>query len=202
MSGLHLHLLSKNKFFHENLHITHKLKLKLQQKETENVHHYAQKIQQIVEKGWCNESAPTIKLKYKELLHPNINKKTERLANERQVKHNSTVMEPSIPFHTLVKLVDAEGFTNERTRTLDLPLEINNITSISEPENLSSEIMIQILKLGLQKPLIRITNVNLNFRNTVIIVVHPTALYQTVFENNENMTKENRPFLVLNRNHT
>ena len=74
-------------------------------------------------------------------------KKLKDFANEQQVKHTSTVMEHSNPFNTLVKLVDAEGFTNEKTRTLDLPLEINNITSNLEPEILSSEIMIQILKL-------------------------------------------------------
>ena len=43
-------------------------------------------------------------------------------------KHTSTVLEPSIPFHTLVKLVDAEDIANDKIRTHDLALEINNIT--------------------------------------------------------------------------
>ena len=49
-------------------------------------------------------------------------------ANKRRVKHTSTVLEPSIPFHTLVKLVDAEDIANDKIRTYDLALEINKIT--------------------------------------------------------------------------
>ena len=49
-------------------------------------------------------------------------------ANKRQVEHTSTVLEPSIPFHTLVKLVDAEDMANVKIHTRDLTLEINNIT--------------------------------------------------------------------------
>ena len=43
------------------------------------------------------------------------------------MKHISTVLEPSIPFHTLVKLVDAEDIANDKIRTHDLALEVNNI---------------------------------------------------------------------------
>ena len=49
-------------------------------------------------------------------------------ANKRQVKHTSTVLEPSIPFHTLVKLVDAEDIANDKIRTHGLALEVNSIT--------------------------------------------------------------------------
>ena len=48
-------------------------------------------------------------------------------------------MEPSFPFHTLVKLVDAEDLMNEKIRTSDLQLEINNVTSKIESQNLSAE---------------------------------------------------------------
>ena len=44
------------------------------------------------------------------------------------MKHTSTVLEPSIPFHTLVKLVDAEDIANYKIGTHDLALEINNFT--------------------------------------------------------------------------
>ena len=44
------------------------------------------------------------------------------------MKHTSTGLEPSIPFHTLVKLVDAEDIANDKNRTHDLTLEVNNIT--------------------------------------------------------------------------
>ena len=37
------------------------------------------------------------------------------------MKHTSTVLEPSNPFHTLVKLVEAEDIANEKIRTLSYP---------------------------------------------------------------------------------
>ena len=48
-------------------------------------------------------------------------------------------MEPSIPFHTLVELVDAEDFTTGKIRTLVLPLDINLVTAKLESHNLFSE---------------------------------------------------------------
>ena len=62
-------------------------------------------------------STPSVK---KSLLEDH-QKKQEDFAHKRQIKHTSTVMEPSIPFHTLVELVDAEDITNEKNPTLDLP---------------------------------------------------------------------------------
>ena len=47
-------------------------------------------------------------------------------------------MEFSIPFHTLVKLDHVEDITNEKSRTLELPLQINNVTSKLESQNLSA----------------------------------------------------------------
>ena len=44
-------------------------------------------------------------------------------AHKRQLKNTYSVIEPSIPFHTLVKLVDTEETTNEEFRTRGLPLE-------------------------------------------------------------------------------
>ena len=48
-------------------------------------------------------------------------------------------MEPYIPFYTLVKFVDAEDITNEKGRTLDLPLEVNNVSLKLESLSLSAE---------------------------------------------------------------
>ena len=65
---------------------------------------------------------PTSEHEYKYTKNP------KDFANKRQVKHTFTVLEPSISFHTLVKLVDAEDIANDKIRTHDLALEINNIT--------------------------------------------------------------------------
>ena len=102
--------------------------LNLTKKDNETVRHFALKVQQLVEKGWCNENASTINLKCNEIFTKGLPKTLKDFANKRQVKHTSTVLEPSIPFHTLVKLVDAEDIANDKIRTHDLALEINNIT--------------------------------------------------------------------------
>ena len=102
--------------------------LNLTKKDNETVRHFALKVQQLVEKGWCNENASTINLKCNEIFTKGLPKNLKDFANKRQVKHTSTVLEPSIPFHTLVKLVDAEDIANDKIKTHDLALEINNVT--------------------------------------------------------------------------
>ena len=47
-------------------------------------------------------------------LQKDFQKNLKDFANKRQVKHTSTVLEPSIPFYTLVKLVDAEDIANDK----------------------------------------------------------------------------------------
>ena len=54
------------------------------------------------------------------------------------MKHNSIVLEPSIPLQTVVKLVDAEDIANDTTRTHDLALEVNNITNQLQTQTLDS----------------------------------------------------------------
>ena len=44
-------------------------------------------------------------------------KSFKKFAHKRQVKHVSTLLEPSIPFHTLVRHVDSEDIANEKIRT-------------------------------------------------------------------------------------
>ena len=102
--------------------------LNLSKKDNETVRHFALKVQQLVEKGWCNENASTINIKFNEIFTKGLPKNLKDFANKRQVKHTSTVLEPSIPFHTLVKLVDAEDIANDKIRTHDLALKVNNIT--------------------------------------------------------------------------
>ena len=66
-------------------------------------------------------------------------KKFENFAQKRQVEHTSTVMELSIPFHTLFKLVDTENLFDEKFRSLVPPLEVIKLTSKLDPWETSSE---------------------------------------------------------------
>ena len=56
-------------------------------------------------------------------------KKLKDFANKRQVKHISSSLEPSIPFHSLVNMVDSEDTTLEKIKTQELSLEINNLSN-------------------------------------------------------------------------
>ena len=58
-----------------------------------------------------------------------VPKNFEVFANERQVKHTSTILEPSISFQTLVNSVDDEDIADDKIRTFDLTLEVNSNTS-------------------------------------------------------------------------
>ena len=107
---------------------------------TESWRNFAQKGQHSIGEGWCNESAASINLECNESFTRGLPRKLKDFAQERQVTHTSTVTEPSIPFHTLVKLVVAEYITNEKFRFLDLPLEIKNVTLERESQNWSAGI--------------------------------------------------------------
>ena len=72
--------------------------LSLIKKDNETVRHFALRVQQLVEKGWCNENASTINLKCNEIFTKGLPKNLKDFANKRQVKHTSTILEPSIPF--------------------------------------------------------------------------------------------------------
>ena len=119
--------------------------LSLTNKDNATVRHFALKVQQLVEKGWCNENASTINLKCNEIFTKGLPKNLKDFANIRQVKHTSTVLEPSIPFHTLVELVDAEDIANDKIRTHDLTLEVNNITKQLQNQTLESQQSDQIM---------------------------------------------------------
>ena len=95
-------------------------------KDNETVRHFALRVQQLVKKGWRNESAATINLKNNEIFTKGLPKKLKDFAHKRQVKHVSTIHEASIPFHTLVRLVDSD-IANEKIRTNDLALETNKV---------------------------------------------------------------------------
>ena len=92
----------------ENAYYAQVEALNLSEKDNETIRYFALKVQQLVEKGWCNENASTINLKCNEIFTKGLPKNLKHFANKRQVKHTSTVSEPSIPFHTSVKFIDAE----------------------------------------------------------------------------------------------
>ena len=113
--------------------------LTLVKKHDETVRHFTLKVQQLVEKGWCNENASTINLKCNENFIKSLPNNFKEFANKRQVKHTSTNIEPPRPFDTLVKLVDAEDISNERICTHDLFLEFNSITNQIKSQNLDTQ---------------------------------------------------------------
>ena len=108
-------------------------------------------------------------------------------------------MEPPIPIHTLVKLVDAEKITNEKIPALDLPMEISNLTSKVESQNIFAETYDPNSKSCLHKYLIETSKVNLNFWKTVLFVINQICLFQVVFVNTAKMKKKNG-ILILDWN--
>ena len=69
-------------------------------KDIETVRHFALRVQQLGEKGWCIENAATINLKNNEIFTKGLPKTLKDFAHKRQINHVSTLLEPSIPFHT------------------------------------------------------------------------------------------------------
>ena len=102
--------------------------MSIMKKDYETVRHFPLRVQQLVKKRWCNENAATTNLKNNEIFTKGLLEKVKDFAHKRQVKHVSTLLEPSIPFHTLVRHVDSEETANEKIRTNDLALEINKIS--------------------------------------------------------------------------
>ena len=83
-SVLNLH--SKN-FYCRKLHFLHMLKLKLFSKQKQKTYvKKALRVQKLVEKGWCNESAAFINLKCNEIFTQGLSKKLKDFALKRQKK--------------------------------------------------------------------------------------------------------------------
>ena len=180
--------------------------LNLTKKDNETVRHFALKVQQLVEKGWCNENASTINLKCNEIFTKGLPKNLKDFANKRQVKHTSTVVEPSIPLHTLVKLVDAEDIANDEIRTHDLALEINNITKQLNTQTLDHSSQEQLMYTqpkdpnNKNKPAKNKKNLLKNIVRTVIEQTTPLLLVSK----NKEMMKINEKHMLdqnLHKNH-
>ena len=113
--------------------------MSLMKKDNKTVRHFALRVQQLVKKGLCNENAATISLRNNEIFTKGLPKKLKDFTHKRQVKHVSTLNEPSIPFQTLVRHVDSEDIAYEKVRTNDLALEINKISIEDDNNNKDSE---------------------------------------------------------------
>ena len=112
------------------------------------------------------------------------------------MKHTSTVLEPSIPFHTLVKLLDAEDIANDKIRTHDLALEINNITIQLNTQTLDPSSQEQLICL--HNPKIQITKRNLPIKNNAHTVIEQIIPSLLVSKNNEMMKTNEKHMLDLN----
>ena len=174
--------------------------LNLSKKDNGTVRHFALKVQQLVEKGWCNENASTINLKCNEICTKGLPKNPKDFANKRQVKHTSTVLESSIPFHTLVVLVDAEDIANDKIRTHDLALEVNNNTKQLHTQSLESSSQEQLMFTQSKDPN---NKKNLHIKYIVQIVTEQITPSLLVSKNNEMMKKKEMHMLDqnLHKNH-
>ena len=155
--------------------------MSLMKKDNETVRHFALRVQQLVKKGWCNENAATINLKNNEIFTKGLPKKLKDFAHKRQVKHVSTLLEPSIPFHTLVRHVDSEVIANEKIRTNDLALEINKVSLEEDTNKKEFEYEDQIMVTQTGDPN---NKANQRIENIVPIVIKIIIVFQIVIKNN------------------
>ena len=78
--GTLLSKFSKNNSLHKRTtYYTQVEALNLSKKGNETVRHFALKVQQLVEKGWCNENASTINLKCNEIFTKGLPKNLKTL---------------------------------------------------------------------------------------------------------------------------
>ena len=68
------------------------------------------------------------------------------------MKQTPTVLEPSIQFHTLVKLVDAEGKAHDELRTHALTLDVYSITNQFQSQNFDIQQSEQLMFTQPQDP--------------------------------------------------
>ena len=159
--------------------------LTLVKNDNETVRHFALKVQQLVEKGWSNGDASTI----------NLNCNESFTKGRKILKDPSTVLEPSIPFHTLVKLVDAEDKAKDKIRTHDLTLEVSSITNQLQSQNLETQ---QSEHLIFTQPRDPNNKHKPDYKKIVHIVIKQITSSLLVARNNELMKTKEMPMLDLN----
>ena len=93
-------------------------------------------------------------------------------------------MEHFIPFHTLVKLVDAEDIANDKIRTHDLALEVNSITKKLHTQTFEPSSQEQLMFTQPKDPN---NKLNLHTKNIVHIVTEQITPSLLVSKNKEMM---------------
>ena len=114
---------SQNDAYHTQLEA-----LSLVKKYNEKLRHPALKVYILGKQGWYNEYLSTINLKCNAIFPRVLPRKVKIFANERQVRHISSSLEPSIPFLSLVIMVDSEDITLKKIKTQELSLEKNTLS--------------------------------------------------------------------------
>ena len=101
-------------------------------------------------------------------------------AHKRQVKHVSALLEPSIPFHTLVRHVDSEDIANEKIRTNDLALEIHKISI----ENDNNDQELEHDHIMVTQPGDPNNKSKPAYKKNGLIVIKTVTVFQIVIKNN------------------
>ena len=132
-------------------------------------------------------------MKCNEIFTKRLPKNLKDFANKRQVKHTSTALEPSIPFHTLVKLVDAEDIANDKIRTPDLALEVNNITKQVQTQTLDSSNQKQFIFTQPRDP----NNKNKAAYKNIGPIVRELNIIQSLLASKNNETMKTKEMVML-----
>ena len=112
----------------------------------ENFRQFALKVETLVKQEWYNENPSTKNLECNEVFTRGLPKNLKNFANKRQVKHISSSLEPSIPFHTLVNMVDSEDITLEKIK---LKNSLLKFTSSQKTFKRLSPLMIKLLLMSI-----------------------------------------------------
>ena len=80
----------------------------------------------------------TIFLKCNTIFTKGLHKYPRDNANKRQMNHTSSVVEPSIPFHTLANPVPVVDIAIDKIRTHDNTLEVNLSTNLRQAQTLDT----------------------------------------------------------------
>ena len=109
------------------------------QQDSKSVRHFALKVQQLNEKGLCNEIDSIIILNYNENFTNGLLKNFEDFEKKTcEVYFYCSDLDRSVPFHNVVKLVDAQDIAIDKIFTHHITLEVNSITNNLQAQTLDT----------------------------------------------------------------